>query len=282
MTQGTDNNGKIPEDSIAPRVKKGSAMPNVEFPEGVADDLRTFIFDLIDKKEWAGRSDRELTADIINADEDGKARFYTVEDGERVRLKFETVKLLLRTYRHRSLEVFKEDLMPYIQQAVVQVIKTAGSKPANLKIILDALGIGKESKNKDDNTREDTPSAPYSKVPPGLGDGRKRLEGDVPKRTDKITEGLRALGHEDIVRDDISERRRPAAGVVPGRGDTGMDGPPNIIEVDGGPYAFAAFPSQDDILDYGGEHLGDTEEPGYSDTDKLSGTEVDEKGDGQD
>ena len=279
MTHETDDNGKVPKDSLAPRVKKGSAMPNINLPDGVADDLRAFIFNLIDNKEWAGRSDKQLAADITNADEEGtdEPRFYTLEDKEKVRLKFETVKLLLRTYRHRSLEVFREDLMPYIQEAVVEVIKTAGSKPANLKIILDALGIGKEVKNKDDSTGKNTPSPTYTEVRKRIG-----LDGDAPKRTRGVTTGLRTLGYEDTVRDDSGKRRRPAAGVVPRRSDTGLDGPPNVIEVDGGPYAFAAFPSQDDILDYGREHLVDTEEPGYSDTDKLSGAEVDEKGDGQD
>ena len=279
MTQETDDNGKLPEHVNAPVVKKGSCMPNIPLPEEVADDLRSYIFELIDTKKWAGRSIREIAGDIINADEKGtdKPRFYTVDNNNnRKRLNLETTRRLLNTYRHRSLDVFKDDLMPYLQEAIVEVIKTAGKKPSNLKLILEGLQLGnKEQEN--DNTGKDTPSPTYAKVREQIG-----LDGDAAKRTRPITQGLRALGHEDTVRDDTGERGRSAAGVVSGRSDPGMDGPPNIIEVDGGPFAFAAFPSQDDILHYGGEYLGDAEEPEHSDTDELSSPEADEEGDGKD
>lgn len=278
MTQGIDDNGKL---SVARRsyVKAGSCLPGVSLPEEVADDLRRFIFDLIDTGRWAGRSDRELARDIINADEKGTElpRFYTVVDGERKRLSFETTRRLLKTYRHRSLEIFREDLMPYIQEAIVEVIKTAGKKPANLKIILDALGLGKE--HKDAKPEPDTPSSAYLKVPKGMGDGQKRLEANVPKRTGSVDAGLRAFGYEGLMRDDISKRGRLAARVVPGRDDTDMDGPPNIIEVEGGPYPNPSWLFEDYIPDDGGKYLGDIEEPEHSRADKLSSSETDEESD---
>jgi len=112
--------------------------------------------------------------------------------------------------------------------------------------------------------------------------GQKRLEANVPKRTGSVTAGLRAFGYAGPMRDDISKRRRLAARVVPGPSDSGLDGPPNIIEVDGGPYAFAALPSQDDVLDYGREYLVDTDEPEHSNADELGSVEIDEEGNGQD
>jgi hypothetical protein len=282
MTQETDNNEKLPVPTRQ-RVKKGSCLPRVDLPEEVADDLRSYIFKLIDTKRWAGKSDRVLAGDIINADEKDTElpRFYIIVDGERQRLSFEATRRLLKTYRHRSLEIFGEDLVPYIQEAIVEIIRTAGQKPANLKIILDALGVGKEIKNaKPDES--DTPSSAYIKASEGMRGGQKRLEANVPKRTDSVTSGLRAFGYEGLMRDDISKRRRLAACLVSGRDDTGMDGPPNIIEVDGGPYSYPTLSSQDDILDYGREHLGDTERPEYSDVDKLGSIEVDERSDGND
>ena len=283
MTPDEKDNGKLPEHVVAPRVKTGDCMPNINMPEEVADDLRAYIFELINTKQWAGRSDRSIAGEIINEDKEGtdEPRFYTLEDGEPKRLKLETLRMLLKTYRHRSLEVFKEDLMPYIQEAIVEVIKTAGSKPANLKMILDALQLGKKE-SEDNGHKEDTPSPAYAKISEKLGHGRKRLEGDVPKRTSSVTTGLGLLGYEDTVRDDPGKRRRPATGVVPGRDDPGMDEPPNIIEVDRGSDAPPSFTSEDYVLDYGGEYLVDTEEPEHSDTDELGGTEVDEKGDGDD
>lgn len=283
MTQDNNENGKLPEKIMRQKVKSGSCIPRVPLPRDIADDLRRFIFDLVDTKQWANRSDREIAGDIINADEEGTElpRFYTIVDDERKRLSFDAVKRLLKTYRHRTLEIFKEDLVPYLQEAIVEVIKTAGSKPANLKIILDALGVGKEKKE-DVETESDTPSPAYIKISERMGSVRKRLAANVPKRTDSVVAGLRAFGYEGPMRDDFIKRRRPSACVVPGGGDPGMDAPPNIIEVDGGPYAFAAFSSQDDILDYGREYLGNTEEPGHSDTDKFGGVEADEKGDESD
>ena len=280
MTQGIDDNEKLPV-PMRQRVKKGSCLPRVDLPEEVADDLRSYIFKLIDTRQWAGKSDRVLAGDIINADEKGTElpRFYTIVDDERQRLSFEATRRLLKTYRHRSLEIFGEDLVPYIQEAIVEVIKTAGQKPANLKIILDALGVGKEKKNAE--SEPDTPSSAYLKASEGMRGGKKRLEANVPKRTGAVTSGLRSFGYEGLMRDDISKRRRLAARLVPGRDDPGMDGPPNIIEVDGGPYAFTALPSEDDILDYGREYLVDIEEPECSNADELSGSEVDESSNGQ-
>ena len=288
MTQGTDDNGKLPVPTRQ-RVKKGGCLPRVDLPEDVADDLRSYIFKLIDTRQWAGKSDRVLAQGIINADEEDTElpRFYTIvkeEDdgvtGERQRLSFEATRRLLKTYRHRSLEIFGEDLVPYIQEAIVEIIRTAGQKPANLKIILDALGVGKEKKNAE--PEPDTPSSAYIKASEGMRGGQKRLEANVPKRTDSVTSGLRAFGYEGLMRDDIIKRRRLAACLVSGRDDTGMDGPPNIIEVDGGPYSYPTLPSQDDILDYGREYMGDTERPEYSNVDKLGGIEVDERSDGND
>ena len=167
MTQGTDDNGKLPVPTRQ-RVKKGSCLPRVDLPEEVGDDLRGYIFNLIDTRQWAGTSDRVLAGDIINADEKGTElpRFYTIVDGERKRLSFEATRRLLKTYRHRSLEIFGEDLVPYIQEAIVEIIKTAGQKPANLKIILDALGVGKENKNA--KSEPDTPSSAYIKASEGM------------------------------------------------------------------------------------------------------------------
>ena len=283
MTQGSDDSGKLPEEITRQKVKSGSCIPRVPLPEEVADDLRRFIFDLIDTKQWANRSDRELAGDIINADEKGTElpRFYTIVDDERKRLSFDAVRRLLKTYRSRTLEIFGEDLIPYIQEAIVEIIRTAGSKPANLKIILDALGVGKEIKDVKSG-ESDTPSTAYLKVPKGMGDARKRLEANVPKRTGAVTSGLSSFGYVGLMRDDIIERRRPSAGLVPGRDDPGMDEPPNIIEVDGGPYSYPTIPSQDDILDYGREYLGDIEQPEHSDADKLGGIAVDEESDGND
>lgn len=280
MTQGINNNGKLPPFKKHVDVKKGTCIPDIALPEEVADDLRRYIFNLIDTKKWAGQSDRKIAGDIINADEDGtdSPRFYTLFGDERERLSLTTVRKLLKTYRHKTLEVFKEDLMPYLQEAIVEVIKTAGQKPANLKIIVDALGIGKEAK--DVQPKPDTPTPAYLKIPKGLGDGRRRLEANAPKRTSTVIAGLRAFGYEGLVRDNISKRRRLAARVVPRRDDPGMDGPPNIIEVDGGPYAFTAIPSEDDVLDYGREHLDNIEKPEHRNPDELSGVEADEKGDG--
>lgn len=281
MTQGINDNGKLPAPTRQ-RVKKGSCLPNIPLPEEVADDLRRFIFDLIDTKQWANRSDRELAGDIINADEKGTElpRFYTIVDGERKRLSFETTRRLLKTYRSRTLEIFKDDLVPYLQEAIVEVIKTAGKKPANLKIILDALGVGKETK--DVKPEPDTPSSAYLKASEGMGTGQRRLEANVPKRTGAVISGLRAFGYEGLMRDDISKRRRLAARVVPRRDDTDMDGPPNVYEVEGGPYPNPTWLFEDYIPDNRGDNLGCAEEPEYSSADKLSSLETDEESDAGD
>ena len=277
MTQ--DSNDKMPIPSRQ-KVKSGSCIPRVDLSEEVADDLRRFIFDLIDTKQWANRSDRELAGDIINADEKGTelARFYTMVEGERKRLSFDATRRLLKTYRSRTLEIFKDDLVPYLQEAIVEVIKTAGSKPANLKIILDALGVGKEPKDAKSD-EPDTPSSAYLKIPKGMGDARERLEANVPERTGAVTSGLRTFGYEGLMRDDFIKRKRPPTGVVSGRDDPGMDEPANVIEVDGGPYSYPTKPSEDDLFNYGREYLGDTEQPEYSDSDELGGAATDESSD---
>jgi len=282
MTPEVNDDGKLPAISNKQKVKKGSCLPRIDLAEDVADDLRSYIFELIDTKQWAGVSDRELAQGIINADEEGTdlPRFYTIVDGERERLSFSATQRLLKTYRHRSLEIFGEDLVPYIQQAIVEVIKTAGQKPQNLKIILDALGVGKEKK--DVKPEPDTPSSAYLKASEGMGAGRKRLEANVPKRTGSVVSGLRAFGYEGLMRDDISKRRRLAARLVSRRDDTDMDGPPNIIEVEGGPYPNSTWLFEDYIPDHGGDDMGGAEEPEHSGVDKLGGVEADEESDAVD
>lgn len=305
MTHDDSNMLTVTKRGISPLVKRGAWMPSLPIPASVYDDLRSYMYTLIDEKRWASRQPKDIVDEIINLNVDGTEdpRFYSLDmDGEyykrvleesggdydpewcsedypvpsneKRRFAFSTMRRAVNTYRFNILEAFKEDLAPYIQEALVEAIKSAGKDPKILKIILDALKPG-EKVNRDDS--KDTPTSEYAEVRDRIGVG-----GDATKRTNLTSGGLGRPGHEDTVRDNTGERGRPAAGVVSRRGDSGLDGPPNVYEVDGGPYAFTALPSEDDILDYGREYLDDTEEPEHCDTDKLGGIEADEKSDGDD
>jgi len=255
-------------------IKRGSWVPNVPIPEDVVDDLRHYLYGLIEQKKWASRSMKDIVTEIIGANEEGtdEPRFYSVDEtGKKYRLVYATMRRAVHTYRFNLLEAFKEDLSPYIQEALVEAMKNAGKDPKILKIILDALKPGEKVKNDESKNPSTTE---YDEVRKRL-----RLGGDASKRANLTSGGLGRPGHEGAVRDDTGKRGRPAAGVVPRRNDPGMDGPANIIEVEGGPYPNPSWLFEDYIPDDGGEYLGDTEEQEHSSSDKLGSPETDEESD---
>ncbi len=274
MTHDDSNMLTITERGTSPMVKRGAWVPNVPIPEEVIDDLRHYLYGLIEQKQWASRSMKDIVTEIIEANNNGtdEPRFYSVdEDGTKRRLVYSTMRRAVHTYKFNLLEAFKEDLSPYIQEAIVEAMKNAGKDPKILKVILDALKPG-EKVNRDDS--KDTPTDEYAEVR-----DRLKLGGDAAKRANLTSGELGRPGYEGTVRDNTGERGRPAAGVVSRRVDTGLDGPPNIIEVERGPYPDSTWLFEDYIPDDGGEHLGDTEESEHSGADKLGGVEVDEESD---
>ena len=127
----------------------------------------------------------------------------------------------------------------------------------------------------EDGERHYRPTTEYLEVCKRLG-----LECYAVQGTDSDFTWAGPQGHDSALRDDTGERGGHTDGVVSYPDDPGMDAPPNIIEVEGGPYPRATWFFEDYLYDDGGKYMGDSTEPEYSDSDELGGVKADGKSDG--